>query len=577
MLPKNHFTLFMKWLNKNWPILVALFIALLIRLPHFGQIPAGLNRDEAALGYTAWSLISSGTDEYGKSWPILFTSFGDEKLPGYIYSLLPFVKIWGFENWVIRLPSLLSGLANIVLVVLIAHAVSQSWGWKEKQAKWFAGIAAILMAISPWGLHFSRVAYEAHLASTGLLIGIAAWLPLLIDNKNASKKLWWIGALGWSLAIFSYHSAHVFAPIMILFFAGHSFSHWKSFFQKPLHYTHFLVTGSIFTITIALLFMGGVWQANTRKQSGISPFASTSIERQYVAVRQTFTNPNSLTSKIIANRWTELTGTFASNLIRAINPAAIFVPTNAHGVHNPPGISVQHLWVTPFVLIGIGWIVNNRAKLSSKVLIAWLLAALVAPSLTIAPSHTVRLIPLWPALELMAALGITVSIWQVKGQRKNVFIAIIAILAAATTTRLSINYNRVAPQQMAQDDDRRYHALATTLQKWSAESKEVFTHSPEQSPYIWYLLENPIAGRELVNRSARYPTDAEGFRHMARIDNIYFSAFDWDNLLKNHNSIIVADPREIPDDKRQGLELALLDTLHDPLTGEVWYEIWRIN
>lgn len=567
----------MKWLNKNWPILVALLIALLIRLPFFGQVPAGLNRDEAALGYTAWSLISSGKDEYGRSWPILFTSFGDEKLPGYIYTLMPFIKIWGLENWVIRLPSLLSGLANIVLAAIIARTVSHSWDWKDEQRKWFIGIAATLMAISPWGLHFSRVAYEAHLACTGILIGIAAWLPLLLEFKNVSKKLWWIGTLGWSLALFSYHSAHIFAPIMILFFSWNTFSQWKTFFQKPISNIHFIKSGIIFVITISLLFFGGIWQANTRKQSGISPFNSTSIDRQFVSVRQTFAKPDSLASKLIANHWTELSGTFASNLIRSINPAAIFVPTNAHGVHNPPGISVQHLWLAPFVFIGIVWIANNRTKKGSKVFIAWLLAALVAPSLTIAPSHTVRLIPLWPVLEIMAALGITVSIWSVKSKRKNVFIAILAILAAVTTTRLSINYNRVAPQEMAQDDHRRYHSLATTLQKWSTESKEVFTHSPEKSPYIWYLLKNPITGNDLANRSERYPTDPEGFQHVARIDNIYFSAFDWNQLLNNHNSIIVADPREIPEDKRQGLELALLDTLHDPLTGEVWYEIWRIN
>ena len=65
------------------PIMVLILCILLggvLRLMKFPAVPGGLNRDEAALGYNAFSLLETGKDEWGKQWPIVFRSFGDYKL-----------------------------------------------------------------------------------------------------------------------------------------------------------------------------------------------------------------------------------------------------------------------------------------------------------------------------------------------------------------------------------------------------------------------------------------------------------------------------------------------------------------
>ncbi|MDP2918230.1 MAG: glycosyl transferase, partial [bacterium] len=63
-----------------WAIF-GIFLAgsLFIRFWRFGEIPPGLNRDEASIGYTAYSLLKSGADEYGRPWPLSIQSFGDWK------------------------------------------------------------------------------------------------------------------------------------------------------------------------------------------------------------------------------------------------------------------------------------------------------------------------------------------------------------------------------------------------------------------------------------------------------------------------------------------------------------------
>ncbi len=86
------------------------FLSILVRLIGFGTVPPELNRDEAALGYNAYSLIHSGKDEWGTPYPIVFRSFGDYKLAGYIYALIPGIKLFGLSIETVRLPSMIGGI-----------------------------------------------------------------------------------------------------------------------------------------------------------------------------------------------------------------------------------------------------------------------------------------------------------------------------------------------------------------------------------------------------------------------------------------------------------------------------------
>ena len=99
-----------------WLLLSVFFIsALALRFYKFGEIPVGFNRDEASIGYTAYSLLKTGKDEYGKSFPLSFKSFGDWKLPLYPYLVTPFIKIFGLSEFAVRLPSALFGVLTVIV------------------------------------------------------------------------------------------------------------------------------------------------------------------------------------------------------------------------------------------------------------------------------------------------------------------------------------------------------------------------------------------------------------------------------------------------------------------------------
>jgi len=109
-----------------WPNLLLVLILLLaafLRLWNLAHYPSGLNADEAAIGYNAYSLLETGKDEHGDPWPIHFKSFGDYKPGLYFYLVLPLVKLLGLNIWAVRLPAALLGILSVLLIMLLTKEI----------------------------------------------------------------------------------------------------------------------------------------------------------------------------------------------------------------------------------------------------------------------------------------------------------------------------------------------------------------------------------------------------------------------------------------------------------------------
>src|SRR3990172_5398650 len=97
-------------------ILIAIvLLAAVLRFWQLGSYPA-FNADEAAVGYNAYSLIQTGKDEHGNTWPVHFQSFNDYKPGLYFYLVLPFVKILGLNEWAVRIPGATLGVLTVLVV-----------------------------------------------------------------------------------------------------------------------------------------------------------------------------------------------------------------------------------------------------------------------------------------------------------------------------------------------------------------------------------------------------------------------------------------------------------------------------
>src|SRR4030043_2257286 len=97
---------------------VILLFFILSRLFRITDIPPSVYWDEASIGYNAYSVLTTAKDEWGEFLPLHFRAFGEFKLPVYIYSTIPFIKLLGLNALSVRIPSVIYFLLSILLTYL---------------------------------------------------------------------------------------------------------------------------------------------------------------------------------------------------------------------------------------------------------------------------------------------------------------------------------------------------------------------------------------------------------------------------------------------------------------------------
>ena len=165
--------LFSKIKKHSTTILLAiiLLVAASLRLYQVGSVPPSPDWDEAALGYNAYSILLTGRDEYGKFMPVILQSFDDYKPALYMYLIVPFIPIFGVSIISVRLPSVIFGVLTVLATYFLVKELFDKLRTKDGKdySKQFALLASFLLAISPWHIQFSRIAFETN---TGLAFNV---------------------------------------------------------------------------------------------------------------------------------------------------------------------------------------------------------------------------------------------------------------------------------------------------------------------------------------------------------------------------------------------------------------------
>lgn len=184
-----------------------LILALFLRVYKLDELPPSLMWDEAAVGYNAFSIASYGKDEWGQTLPLAFKSFEEYKMPVNIYITSLFIKIGGLNEWTTRLPAAIFGTLSVLIIFFLTRKIFNSN---------LAGlVSALLLAVSPYSIHFSRFAHEANFAICFFMLGL---LLFFISLKKKSKLLA-VSFFCFGLSLISYNAAKVVVPLLLLLLA----------------------------------------------------------------------------------------------------------------------------------------------------------------------------------------------------------------------------------------------------------------------------------------------------------------------------------------------------------------------
>ena len=466
-------------------IILIIGLAALLRLAFITGSPPSLYWEEAALGYDAYSILKTGKDFHGHPFPLVaFESFGDWKPSGYFYILVPFIALFGLNETAVRLPSALAGIATVGLVYLIAKQISK----REPVALW----SALMLAIMPWHIQFSRAGFEVNMATGFLTWGVYLFL------RGRTKPFYLLGAMGAMVAsMYTYHGLRLLAPLVSLLMI---ISSWRQY-QKERYFWLAGVIGIVLIIPMAAAFWTPQIQQRILETSLFSTSPAVAITNAERAA-----DGNTLISHIIHHRYWYWGKEILAGSASHLNPGFLFLKGDDNNRHQTGFTALLYPWTVLPLIIGLITILFKRRHWWWVV--GWILLATLPPALTNVTPHTLRFLPAAPALALIMGLGMDRFWCWLAGHRypkvwQGVLIAVMLISVAAYTYDLRLVY----PKRASQDWQYGYKQVIQTIKDEYNMGTPITITRYYGRPSIYALFYLAIDPKQIQKEEPRLPKD----------------------------------------------------------------------
>lgn len=387
-------------MKKNLKLLLLFLIFLLasfLRLYKLGSFPSGVNSDEVAIAYDAYSILKTGRDQWGEFLPItFFKSFGDYKLPLHFYLTIPSILLFDLNEFSARFPSALLG----ILTVMLAYFLTQELFKKEKFVNQLTLLTTFIMAVNPWHVVLSRTGHE--ITTSVFFIVLGMWLFL---KKHP------LFLLAFFLGFYTYHTSRVFIllllPLIIFFY-------WRQFPKKrPRIYLGFY----LFFILLPFLitFFSSPGQARLIQTTGVLKIGMLNEINERRGLCLEFL-PQAL-CRLSYNRVEFYAARYFKNYFNYFSPYILFT----HGIQGTDTFSLPrrgllYLLELPMALLGLVCFFKSN-NLHKKLIAAWLLLYPVPGSL-ISFDNSRRMTLIIPVFQILSGLGMLL-IWRFLNKKRR--------------------------------------------------------------------------------------------------------------------------------------------------------------
>ncbi|MBI2596864.1 glycosyltransferase family 39 protein [Candidatus Daviesbacteria bacterium] len=473
-------------LRPKYLFILICLLFLITRLYKINQIPASVYWDEASIGYNAYSITLDGRDEWGKFLPIHFRAFGEFKLPVYIYVTAAFVKVFGLNEFSVRIPAVLFSLGVIIMTYLLAKKVTKN--------TIIGLLSSFFVTISPYFFIFSRTGYEA---TAGLMFYLLAIYLLLIKGNNWNILF---SIISFIISFYSYNSFRILTPITILVIFILNISYFKLALKKD-------IAPLILAFLILSLSVIPIYRLYT--------YDTGSLRFQTVSVLKA--------KDIFGNYFSHFSLDFLLNGDK-----------NSRSQQKGFG----QIYLPDFILIFLGllFLLIKKQK-NSIILLLLLLISPIPAAITKESPHALRTISLAPFLSIFSALGVI----SLRELLERIFSKKIGFIEFGTVIIMFlffinylINFIKIYPSQSSKDWQYGYKRIYTDFQDQLTRYQHIVISDEYAQPYIFalfYLKINPEAFRKTVMRNH---VSNWGFSTVSDFDKFKFGKV---NKLSNDGSL----------------------------------------
>lgn len=397
--------------------MIILLFSAFMRIWKISEVPVSLFGDELDVGYQAYSILKTGRDYNGNFMPLHFHSLAEWRTPLYLYSCVPSVAIFGISPLGVRLPAVIFGILNILGIYLLSNKLV-----KEKWKPWglkFGLIPALLLAISPWHIQYSRAAFEV----TQLLFFYLFGLYLFFVALEKPKYLW-LSAFSLMLTPWVYSSAKLFTPFLLLFLLIVWFKEIFRFPVKELIKSIFVLLVLGLPMAYSIFFGGG-----SQRYGYISVFTDPTMEGDVGFARlndAAFEGDGrdifqKVSTRLIHNKYFFWSGKILKNYYSSFSTDFLFNMGDLNRRHNIEGMGEFYkIDIIPLILGIILFTTLFKDKRIKLLIIFWILAGAFPSAITRdGGNHATRLIIILPPLIILMSYGIA-KFSELLGDRKMI-------------------------------------------------------------------------------------------------------------------------------------------------------------
>ena len=531
-------------------LLILIFVlALFLRVYKLGQYPVGFLWDEAGLGYNAYSILKTGRDEYGKILPLIFKSFGDYKPGFYVYLTVPFVAIFGLNEFAVRLPSALFGASAIFLMYLLVKENQRLTRMKERLPADSAGIyadsvpliAALLLTINPWHINFSRGAWELNVMLTEIVLSLFLFMRFF-----NTRKLWqfYLGMAVLISSLFTYQSAKLLMPVI---FAGFVFFFRGKISLIPKKDKKRLLVIIIFAYLVFSLVTFVSGKAGRLKVMSVFSYPRSEDETNMILKQD---NGNRLDFAIFHSAPIFFTRSVLSRYFNHFSGKFLFISGDWSNQRN--GVIYQgemYYLDLIFLAFGLAYLFSRKRNLWDNFMLFWLLLAPVPAALTRDSISSVRSFIMVIPLIYISAIGINVFLDALRKEKAIVYKGVIFLLIVAygfLFVRFLDLYFVHDPKFTSENRLYGYKkAMAYVNSLGKNKNKIIFTNKYGQ-PYIFYLFYSQYDPVNYQKEAFLKENPFGDVGEVERIDNIEFRKIYFPDDQSNKNSLFIGDEFDLP-------------------------------
>jgi len=519
-------------MRKYWVLTAIILLGLFLRFYQLGKNPPALDWDEASLGYNAYSILKTGADEFGRKFPVSIRSFEDYKPAVYVYLAIPGIFLFGLNEFTTRLPSAVAGTLSLILTYLVVSELFTFIKFDQfnrPKKTQLALLTTLLLAISPWHLQFSRVAFEANTGLFFVLAGILFFLKGLYNSR------WFVlsGVL-FAFSFYSYHSPRLVVPLLLF--------GWTVMFFKTIWRQKWWVIASL--ILAAVILIPFVKEAVSE---GRARFTSVTVLNPEERLKDSITRiiydkeAGICCAKLIHNRRIVYFKEILNGYLDHFNLDFLFLTGDAPLRHHAVDMGLLYIWEAPFILLGILQLLKYQ---NSRILFWWFLAAPAASALTTGTPHAVRALTYLPTYQIFTAVGLFHFYRNLLPKLRFRYILSIglSVLVVLNVFYYLNSYYIHTPVEASADWQYGYKQAVVEIKNWESQvDKVIMTYAYDQ-PHVFILFYDRIDPLWYQKQW----TGGEVMRFKRKFGKYEFRPIDWARDKDLKNTLIIGTPSEIP-------------------------------